>query len=51
MEQRVSLVTLGVSDLSRARAFYEKLGWRGHEVEETVLNADGTITLPASFQV
>jgi predicted lactoylglutathione lyase len=28
MEQRVSLVTLGVRDLSRARAFYEALGWR-----------------------
>jgi catechol 2,3-dioxygenase-like lactoylglutathione lyase family enzyme len=28
MEQRVSLVTLGVSDLARARAFYEALGWR-----------------------
>ena len=27
MEQRVSLVTLGVSGLSRARAFYEALGW------------------------
>ena len=27
MEQRVSLVTLGVSDLARARAFYERLGW------------------------
>jgi uncharacterized protein len=27
MEQRVSLVTLGVRDLSRARAFYEALGW------------------------
>lgn len=27
MEQRVSLVTLGVSDLARARAFYEELGW------------------------
>jgi catechol 2,3-dioxygenase-like lactoylglutathione lyase family enzyme len=27
MEQRVSLVTLGVSDLARARAFYEGLGW------------------------
>lgn len=25
---RVSLVTLGVSDLARARAFYEALGWR-----------------------
>ena len=29
MEQRISLVTLGVRDLSRARAFYEALGWRG----------------------
>ena len=27
MEQRVSLITLGVSDLERARAFYETLGW------------------------
>jgi uncharacterized protein len=28
MEQRVSLVTLGVRDLRGARAFYEALGWR-----------------------
>ena len=27
MDQRMSLITLGVSDLSRARAFYEALGW------------------------
>jgi uncharacterized protein len=27
VEQRVSLVTLGVSDLARARRFYEELGW------------------------
>lgn len=27
MEQRLSLVTLGVADLARARAFYEALGW------------------------
>ena len=27
MEQRVSLITLGVSDLGRARSFYEALGW------------------------
>jgi catechol 2,3-dioxygenase-like lactoylglutathione lyase family enzyme len=29
MEQRISLVTLGVADLARARAFYEGLGWSG----------------------
>jgi hypothetical protein len=29
MEQRLSLVTLGVHDLARARAFYEALGWSG----------------------
>ena len=29
MEQRISLVTLGVTDLGRARAFYEALGWTG----------------------
>ena len=28
MEQRLSLLTLGVADLARARAFYEALGWR-----------------------
>jgi catechol 2,3-dioxygenase-like lactoylglutathione lyase family enzyme len=28
VDQRVSLVTLGVRDLGRARAFYEALGWR-----------------------
>ena len=27
MRQRVTLITLGVSDLERARAFYEGLGW------------------------
>jgi uncharacterized protein len=27
MEQRLSLVTLGISDLNRSRKFYEALGW------------------------
>ena len=27
MEQRVSLITLGVADLTRAVAFYRRLGW------------------------
>ena len=27
MEQRVSLITLGVDDVARARGFYEALGW------------------------
>ena len=32
MEQRLSIITLGVEDLARARAFYEALGWRvAHE--------------------
>ncbi len=30
MEQRVSLITLGVSDLERAEAFYTALGWTAH---------------------
>jgi uncharacterized protein len=29
VEQRISLVTLGVTDLTRARRFYETLGWGG----------------------
>jgi catechol 2,3-dioxygenase-like lactoylglutathione lyase family enzyme len=28
MEQRVSLITVGVADVSRAQAFYEALGWK-----------------------
>jgi uncharacterized protein len=36
MEQRISIVTLGVRDIASARRFYEELGWRGQEVDETV---------------
>ena len=36
MEQRLSLVTLGVTDVARSRAFYEALGWHGQEIEQTV---------------
>lgn len=28
MEQRLSIITLGVADLERSREFYERLGWR-----------------------
>lgn len=27
-EQRITLLTLGVADVGRARAFYERLGWK-----------------------
>ncbi len=32
MDQRVSVITLGVKDLAKSRAFYEALGWKrgGH---------------------
>ncbi len=43
MEQRISLVTLGVSDISRAFDFYRRLGWRGQEVEQTVFFQTGGI--------
>lgn len=37
MEQRLSLVTLGVADLARARRFYEEgLGWRRGNAEDGV---------------
>jgi catechol 2,3-dioxygenase-like lactoylglutathione lyase family enzyme len=42
VEQRVTLITIGVTDLARSRAFYERLGWRGQEVEETVFFQAGT---------
>ena len=45
MEQRISLVTLGVDDLPRAKAFYEALGWRGQEVEQTVFFQAGGLAV------
>jgi len=42
MEQRVSLITLGVADLQRSREFYEHLGWRRsiHREEVDVVLAE-----------
>jgi uncharacterized protein len=37
MEQRISLVTLGVRDIHRARAFYEALGWRSQTPDGEVV--------------
>ena len=45
MEQRISLITLGVANVGRARAFYERLGWHGQEVEETVFFQAGGMAL------
>ena len=47
MEQRLSLITLGVADVARSRAFYEALGWRasGTSVESTVFFQLGGIVL------
>lgn len=45
MEQRISIVTLGVADLARAKAFYGALGWTGHEVEETVFYDTGSLVV------
>ncbi len=36
MEQRLSLVTLGVTDIDRARRFYEALGWSGESPDGEV---------------
>ena len=45
MDQRISLITLGVADVSRARTFYERLGWHGQELEETVFFQAGSMAL------
>lgn len=34
MEPRVSLVTLGVADVARARRFYETLGWKASSASQ-----------------
>jgi uncharacterized protein len=38
MEQRLSIVTLGVADLVRSREFYERLGWK-----RSMANSDGIV--------
>ena len=45
MKQSVSLITLGVSDYRRAKAFYEALGWTAAmDVEETAFfQANGVV--------
>jgi predicted lactoylglutathione lyase len=46
MDQRVTVITLGVSDLVRARAFYEALGWRSNtppEMEVAFFQAGGLV--------
>jgi len=45
VEQRVSLITLGVADVARSTAFYEALGWRGQEVAGTVFFQAGAQAL------
>jgi predicted lactoylglutathione lyase len=45
MEPRVSLITLGVGDLTRSVAFYEALGWRGQVVQETAFFQAGGLAL------
>ena len=42
MEQRVSMVTLGVADLSRSTEFYESLGWR-----RSMANSEGVVFFQA----
>ena len=37
MEQRITAITLGVSDIERARSFYEGLGWEGESPDGEVV--------------
>ena len=40
LDQRVSLITLGVRDLARATAFYEALGWRQVDTPDGIVVFD-----------
>jgi catechol 2,3-dioxygenase-like lactoylglutathione lyase family enzyme len=42
MDQRVSIVTLGVANLDRSRQFYERLGWR-----RSMANTEGIVFFQA----
>jgi uncharacterized protein len=47
MEQRMSLITLGITDLDRARKFYEALGWAtdAEEADDVVFFQAGGMIL------
>jgi predicted lactoylglutathione lyase len=46
MEQRVTLITLGVADVEGSKAFYERLGWRvGLDVQDTVFFQAGDLVV------
>lgn len=47
MEPRVSLITLGVDDLARSRAFYERLGFKASSIggDEVVFFQVGALAL------
>ncbi|SNR56252.1 VOC family protein [Puniceibacterium sediminis] len=40
MEQRISLITLGVRDIAREAAFYDALGWERAEAPEGIVVYD-----------
>jgi catechol 2,3-dioxygenase-like lactoylglutathione lyase family enzyme len=37
MDQRLSLITLGVANVERSRKFYEALGWEGRSPDDDVV--------------
>ena len=46
MDNRVSIVTLGVADMGRARAFYEAMGWKASAASQeaiTFFQGNGTV--------
>lgn len=45
MEQRLSLVTLGVADLARSKEFYEAMGWHGQDQGEVVFFQTGSMVV------
>jgi catechol 2,3-dioxygenase-like lactoylglutathione lyase family enzyme len=55
MDQRISLVTLGVTDLARARSFYEARGIElAHNVrspEEVAHNPDWTLESDGAVRI
>jgi uncharacterized protein len=42
----VSIITLGVADLTRSREFYERMGWR-----RSMVKAEGSVFFPAGGMV
>ena len=49
LDRRISIVTLGVEDVARSTAFYEKLGWKRSSVSQEAVTDASVENTPKGF--